>query len=112
VHLLLDHFKQDGDGWVVNEDLRAMVDSRRLNLLEDVSSVGVCDVIFCRNVLIYFDAETKTAVLDRIARQLAPDGCLALGSAESVIGLTRSLVPDQVNRGLYVPAAGAPLRAA
>jgi chemotaxis protein methyltransferase CheR len=105
VGMLLEHFKQDGDSWTIDQGLRAMVDSRPLNLLDDFSALGSFDVIFCRNVLIYFEHETKIDVLNRVARQLAPDGCLVLGSAESVIGLTRALVPDPVNRGLYVPAS-------
>jgi chemotaxis protein methyltransferase CheR len=55
-------------------------------------------------VLIYFDLATKTGVLDRLARQIAPDGYLSLGAAETVIGLTQAFVPLPDHRGLYVPA--------
>jgi chemotaxis protein methyltransferase CheR len=105
VGLLLEHFKQDGDSWTIDQGLRAMVDSRTLNLMDDFSALGSFDIVFCRNVLIYFEHDTKIEVLNRVARQLAPDGCVVLGSAESVIGLTRALMPDPVNRGLYVPAS-------
>lgn len=107
VGMLLEHFKQDGDCWTIDQSLRAMVDSRSLNLLDDFSALGTFDIVFCRNVLIYFEHDTKVDVLNRVARQIAPDGCLVLGSAESVIGLTRSLVPDPHNRGIYVPASPA-----
>ena len=59
--------------------------------------------MFCRNVLIYFDQPTKTAVLERIARQMPDDGFLVLGAAESVVGLTEAFKPVPERRGLYAP---------
>jgi chemotaxis protein methyltransferase CheR len=81
-----------------------MVKFRKLNLLSDFCRLGTFDLIFCRNVLIYFD-ETKVDVLDRLSRAVASDGCLVSGAAENVVGLTDSfkIVPDQ--RGLYAPNA-------
>jgi chemotaxis protein methyltransferase CheR len=64
------------------------------------------DVIFCRNVLIYFDAPTKKRVLEAICKQLAPDGVLFLGGAETVLGLTESLKPIAGESGAYAPASG------
>ena len=80
-----------------------MVQYRPLNLLADFTNLGRFDVVFCRNVLIYFDQETKASVLNRIGRVLEPDGYLVLGAAETVVGLTDAfkLVPDK--RGLYAP---------
>ena len=69
--------------------------------------------MFCRNVLIYFDQETKSGVLDRIARQLEPDGYLVLGAAETVVGLSDAFKPIPDKRGLYAPnkeQAGKPRR--
>ena len=83
-----------------------MVQFRPINLLNDFSALGIFDVVFCRNVLIYFDQDTKTAVLDRIARQMPEDGYLVLGAAETVIGLTSAFKPLADKRGLYVPAGG------
>jgi len=60
-------------------------------------------VILCRNVLIYFDQETKRLVLERLARTLAKDGFLMLGSAETTIGITDRLRPVPEHHGLYVP---------
>jgi len=79
------------------------VQYRPLNLLADFTKLGRFDVIFCRNVLIYFDQETKTGVLNRIGRLLDADGYLVLGAAETVVGLTDAfkLVADK--RGLYAP---------
>ncbi len=61
------------------------------------------DVIFCRNVLIYFDQSTKVATFDRISKILEPDGVLALGAAESVVGITNAFKPYPERRGLYRP---------
>ena len=61
------------------------------------------DVVFCRNVLIYFDQPTKTAVLEAIAKIIAPDGFLFLGGAETTIGLTDAFRPEPDQRGLYAP---------
>ncbi len=80
-----------------------MVQYRRLNLLADFAHLGTFDLVFCRNVLIYFDQETKVGVLDRIARIMEPDGFLVLGAAETVVGLTASFKPLPDRRGVYAP---------
>jgi chemotaxis protein methyltransferase CheR len=80
-----------------------MVQFRPLNLLNDFSALGNFDVVFCRNVLIYFDQDTKVAVLNRIVRQMPDDGYLALGAAETVIGLTEAFKPLPDKRGVYMP---------
>jgi len=64
-------------------------------------------VVFCRNVLIYFDLETKVGVLDRIARIIQPDGYLVPGAVETVMGLTESFRPLPDRRGLYMAATPA-----
>ncbi len=103
IQLLVKHFTRSGEVWQIAPELRAMVRYRQLNLLTDFSELGTFDIVFCRNVLIYFDADTKTDVLNRIARVTASDGYLVLGAAETVIGLTNrfKMVPDR--RGLYAP---------
>ena len=101
IQMLVKYFTQTGELWQVNADIRAMVQHRQLNLLQDFSHLGSFDVIFCRNVLIYFDQETKTAIFDRLARVLEPDGVLALGAAESVVGISDAFKPDPERRGLY-----------
>jgi chemotaxis protein methyltransferase CheR len=106
IQLLIKYFAQIGDTWQIAPDIRGMVKFRRLNLLADFSHLGMFDVVFCRNVLIYFDHETKTRVLDRIARIVYHDGYLLLGAAETVIGLTDSFKPVAEHRGLYAPHAG------
>ncbi len=107
VQMLLKHFEQADGQWRINEKLRNMVQFRQMNLLDDFASLGTFDVIFCRNVLIYFDSATKIAVLDRLSQVLARDGFLVLGAAETVVGLTGAFVPHPDKRGLYVRAAAA-----
>lgn len=101
IQMLLKHFHQDGDRWRVSERLRAMVDLRQHNLLDRNEQFGQFDVIFCRNVLIYFDVPTKARVLATLAPRLAPDGAFILGAAETVIGITTTIVPDKDHRSLY-----------
>jgi chemotaxis protein methyltransferase CheR len=97
------YFRQVGEMWEIAPEIRAMVQFRPLNLLRNFSNLGLFDVVFCRNVLIYFDQPTKIDVLERIARVTSLDGYLALGAAETVIGLTEvfKALPDR--RGLYAP---------
>jgi chemotaxis protein methyltransferase CheR len=103
IQLLLKYFKQSGDSWQIAPDIRAMVQLRTLNLLNDFSPLGAFDVVFCRNVLIYFDQPAKIGVFDRIARQIADEGFLVLGAAETVVGLTDAFKPVLERRGLYAP---------
>jgi len=110
IAMLIKYFTRIGDTWQIAPDIRTMVQFRPLNLLSDFSHLGIFDVVFCRNVLIYFDQATKTDVLDRVARVMSCDGHLVLGAAETVVGLTDSFRPVPDRRGLYAPAAGMPAR--
>jgi chemotaxis protein methyltransferase CheR len=105
IQMLVKYFAQIGELWQLNADIRAMVQHRQLNLLQDFSHLGTFDVIFCRNVLIYFDQDTKVGIFDRLARVLEPDGVLALGAAESVVGISDAFKPYPERRGLYRPNA-------
>ena len=107
IQLLVKHFSKNGDAWEISPELRAMVQFRTLNLLNDFSPLGQFDIVFCRNVLIYFDQPTKVGVLERIARQMPDDGFLTLGAAETVVGLTDLLAPVPERRGLYMPNGSA-----
>jgi len=104
IQQLVKYFTQLGDTWQIASEIRAMVQYRPFNLLGDFTQLGAFDVVFCRNVLIYFDRETKASVLDRIARITEPDGYLVLGAAETVVGLTESFKPVSDRRGLYTPS--------
>jgi chemotaxis protein methyltransferase CheR len=103
IQQLVKFFSQVGESWQIAPELRAMVKFRPLNLLNDFSSLGTFDVVFCRNVLIYFDQDIKAGVLNRLARQMPSDGFLILGAAETVVGLTDAFKPMFDRRGIYVP---------
>jgi chemotaxis protein methyltransferase CheR len=103
IQLLVKFFTQTGESWQIVPELRAMVQFRTLNLLGDFSPLGTFDIVFCRNVLIYFDQETKIGVFNRIAKQVPDDGFLVLGAAETVVGLTDAFKPVPDKRGLYAP---------
>lgn len=107
IQMLMKYFTQSGDTWQISPEIRAMVQFRPLNLLADFAHLGTFDVVFCRNVLIYFDQPTKIDVLDRLARITEHDGYLVLGAAETVVGLTESFRPLTDRRGLYMPSATA-----
>src|SRR6201999_4499309 len=103
IQLLVKYFTQTGELWQINSDIRGMVQHRPLNLLQDFSHLGKFDLVFCRNVLIYFDQDTKTGIFERMSRVIEPDGMLMLGAAESVVGITDAFRPYPDKRGLYQP---------
>jgi chemotaxis protein methyltransferase CheR len=103
IQMLVKYFKQTGELWQINSDIRAMVQHRQLNLLHDFAQLGTFDVIFCRNVLIYFDQDTKINIFNRLAKVTEADGFLVLGAAETVVGLTDAFSPYPERRGLYRP---------
>jgi chemotaxis protein methyltransferase CheR len=85
VAMLLRYFTRDGDRWRVADHLRARIEFRELNLVTNFGGLGLFDVIFCRNVLYYFDVAAKEDTLARIAGACRPDGFLVLGAAETVL---------------------------
>jgi chemotaxis protein methyltransferase CheR len=111
VQMLVKYFKQNGDKWEISPELRSMAQFRPYNLLTDLKPLGRFDIVFCRNVLIYFDQATKGRVLAGIAAQMPPDGRLYLGGAETVLGITDKFKLQGTHRGLYqlaeAPAGGA-----
>ena len=116
VQMLMRYFKKEDNNWRVSDAIRAMAQFREFNLLSDLRPLGRFDIVFCRNVLIYFDQPTKTRVLDAIAGIMPPDGMLYLGGAETVLGITQRFAPMPNERGVYgvatVPGATAPARTA
>ena len=103
IQMLVKYFKQVGEFWQISPEIRAMVQHRQVNLLRDFSQLGIFDVIFCRNVLIYFDQDTKIDIFRRLAKSTESDGFLALGAAETVVGLTDVFKPHPERRGIYRP---------
>lgn len=98
---LVKYFRKDGANWRVSDNIRAMAQFRLWNLLSDLRSLGQFDVVFCRNVLIYFDQPTKARVLEAIAKQMPADGILYLGGAETVLGITQAFAAQPGERGVY-----------
>lgn len=108
IQMLIKYFKQNGDKWLLDSGLRSMVQYREFNLLEHPRGLGQFDIVFCRNVLIYFDQQTKSKVLENIATIMPKDGVLYLGGAETVLGVTDRFKPVPGLRGLYQLADGEP----
>jgi chemotaxis protein methyltransferase CheR len=99
---LMKYFTQVGETWQLKDDVKNMVKFSTFNLLDDMSRMGQFDIVFCRNVLIYFDEKNKAQILGRIEKQLDKDGFLLLGGAETVLGITDKFVPMPEKRGLYI----------
>lgn len=95
IQMMMKYFTQVGTVWRVKDELRNMVEFKNLNLLESMTHLGSFDFIFCRNVLIYFNPETKTRVLTKMAERMQPDGYLFLGACETILNLTVPLVPER-----------------
>lgn len=98
---LAKYFVEQGGGWKVKDEVRAMVAFQRRNLLQPISSIGPFDVIFCRNVAIYFDAARRRDLFHRLAERLATDGYLLVGAAESLLDLGPRFTPKNHCRATY-----------
>ena len=98
----MKYFKRVGTNWQIIPELRQLIDFCPLNLIEQWPLVSPLDLVFLRNVLIYFDPPTKGRVLEAISNVLAPDGVLLLGGAETVLGITEKFKPLNNEHGLYV----------
>ncbi|MCC2646286.1 MAG: chemotaxis protein CheR [Rickettsiaceae bacterium] len=104
INLLVKYFKKvDENNWQIDPKLKTWIKFSKFNLQNAFSSLGMFDVVLCRNVLIYFDQATKQAILDKIAAQLitSPPGYLILGGGETILGLTQKLKISDKNQGLY-----------
>jgi chemotaxis protein methyltransferase CheR len=106
VQYLIKHFKKEGESWTLGQDIKSMVQFKKWNLLDDYKALGTFDVVFCRNVLIYFDQPTKTKVLGKIADGLQKEGFLYLGGAETVLGISNRFKPVPGQRGIYAINVG------
>jgi len=114
VQLMVKYFKKQDERWAISDELKSMVRFQQLNLLQPFSSLGQFDIIFCRNVLIYFDEATKADIMSRLAKQMPEDGHLLLGAAETVMGYSKDFEASKSRRGLYgkTSAAGTALGSA
>jgi chemotaxis protein methyltransferase CheR len=105
--MLVRYFTQSEQGWRIRDDLRNLIEFRELNLATSWPSLPFMDVIFLRNVLLYFDAETRRHVLRNVAKCLRPDGVLVLGGGETTLTLDDSYEPVQIDKAVcyrLVPA--------
>jgi chemotaxis protein methyltransferase CheR len=102
IRQLVKHFEKVDEMWAISPQIRQMVRWRRVNLAADFSGGGQFDVIFCRHVLSTMIEPVRVKVLENLARALAPDGFLFLGSGESPAGFTRALEPVAGRDGLFV----------
>lgn len=102
IQYLMKYFTQVGETWQLKDEIKSMVKFSTFNLLDDMNRMGTFDVIFCRNVLIYFDEKTKGMILGKMDKQLEKDGFLLLGGAETVLGITDKFTPMPDKRGLYI----------
>jgi chemotaxis protein methyltransferase CheR len=101
IQYLVKYFKKKDESWQIDSALRGMVQFREFNLLNDLRGLGQFDIVFCRNVLIYFDQPTKTKVLENMAKVMPDDGSLFLGGAETVLGISERFKPMAALRGIY-----------
>ncbi|MEO6388771.1 MAG: CheR family methyltransferase [Croceibacterium sp.] len=102
---MVTHFEETRTGWRASEALRAMVRFSTHNVLETPPEPGRFDLILCRNVLLYFDRETRRRAFDRLASGLVPDGRLMLGAGETTIGQTEALAPVKGATGFHQSTA-------
>ena len=103
IRSLLEHFFKVDDGWQISAGIRSMIRFEQLNLLDDFSDFGMFDIVFCRNVLCYFDPATRVDVLKRLSRVTERHGYLVLGAAETATGLAGSFMPLRHCDGLFAP---------
>lgn len=107
--MMVKHFKRAGTQWQVSDQLRSMVRVRKLNLAAPFPPLPLFDIVFLRNVLIYFDAATKRSILQRVRRVLNPDGYLFLGGAETTLGIDDGWTRETIGRfTLHRPAGATP----
>ncbi len=95
------YFNSNGHHWKIRDDIRAMAVFKKFNLMLPFMGLGQFDIIFCRNVAIYFSLEDRTKLFNKIADILAPDGCLVIGSTESLTGICPRFIPQRHLRSIF-----------
>lgn len=109
---LMKYFTQNGDKWTISDDIKKMVQFKYFNLLDSMAALGTFDIVFCRNVLIYFDQPTKKDVMERAHKQMTNNGFFFLGGAETVLGITDQFTAVPNCRGLYAKSGSEHITAA
>ncbi|OQX20391.1 MAG: chemotaxis protein CheR [Desulfobulbaceae bacterium A2] len=95
------YFRSAGSFWQVRDELRAMANFQRINLMQSFTALGKFDIIFCRNVAIYFSLEDRKKLFDRLANALEPDGSLIIGSTESLTGICPRFLPKRHLQSIF-----------
>jgi chemotaxis protein methyltransferase CheR len=98
---LVKYFHRDGLTWEIKPDIRKMIRWQKFNLKNSMGSLGAFDVVFCRNVLIYFDVQTKRSILTNIRKVLRPGGYLVMGSSETTLNVDETYVRKQVASAIF-----------
>ncbi len=100
------YFSPSGNNWKIKDEIRAMATFRRMNLMQPFTGLGKFDIIFCRNVAIYFTLPDRKKLFNKIADVLQPDGYLLIGSTESLTGIWPRFTPKRHLRSVYYQLAG------
>ncbi len=98
---LQHYFTPAGGNWKIKDEIRAMATFRHMNLMRPFVGLGKFDIIFCRNVAIYFTLQDRKKLFEKIAAALLPDGYLLIGSTESLTGICPRFVPKRHLRSIY-----------
>ena len=98
---LTKYFTMNGQTWKVSDQLRSMVNFRKLNLMLPFTGLGKFDIVLCRNVAIYFTLEDRKKLFNKIADVLEPDGYLIIGSTESLTGICPRFIPKRHLRSIF-----------
>lgn len=103
---LIRYFSRKGDNWKIKDDIRAMVKFSKQNLMLPLNGLGKFDIVFCRNVAIYFNTEDRKKLFDKIADILEPDGYLIIGATESLTGVCPRFEPKRYIRSMFYQLKG------
>ena len=101
---LVKYFRRDGMTWEISADIRNMVRWQKFNLKDSMAGMPAFDVVFCRNVLIYFDLQTKRSILANFRKVLRPGGCLILGASETTLNVDYTYIRKQVGPAIFYQA--------
>ena len=99
------YFQSNGSSWRIKDEIRAMVSFKKLNLMQSFNEIGKFDIVFCRNVSIYFSQDDRMQLFNKIADKLVPDGYLIIGSSESLLGICPRLEPKRHLRSVFYQMA-------
>lgn len=104
---IIRYFEAVGDTWKIRDEIRALASFRKINLMDDFTYLGKFDIVFCRNVAIYFKEQDRINLFTRIGKVLEPDGYLIIGTTESLTGICPQYEPKRYQRSLFYQLKGA-----